>query len=69
MMILAQATTQVDTTAIESGISVGAALGIAIAVVCSWERNCSILWAILAGMLSWLYVLYFAITRTGRERR
>ena len=34
-----------------------------IAVVCSWQRNCSILWAILAGVLSWLYVLYFALTR------
>ena len=42
----------------------GIGLGSAIAVVCSWQRNRSILWAILAGILSWLYVLYFAMTRT-----
>ncbi|HEY2840640.1 MAG TPA: hypothetical protein VGJ26_15900 [Pirellulales bacterium] len=44
---------------VQSGIS----LGSAIAVVCSWDRNRSILWAILAGFFSWLYVLYFALTR------
>ena len=41
----------------------GIGLGSAIAVVCSWDRNRSILWAILAGMLSWFYVVYFALTR------
>ncbi len=44
-------------------------LGSAIAVVCSWHRNLSILWAILAGLFSWLYVIYFAGTRTIDERR
>ena len=43
----------------QSGISLGAA----IAVVCSWDRNRSILWAIVAGFLSWAYVIYFALTR------
>jgi hypothetical protein len=42
----------------------GIGLGSVIAVVCSWDRNRSILWAILAGILSWLYVIYFALTRT-----
>ena len=41
----------------------GIGLGSAIAVVCSWDRNRSILWAILAGVLSWFYVIYFALTR------
>lgn len=41
----------------------GIGLGSAIAVVCSWERNRSILWAILAGILTWFYVIYFALTR------
>ena len=59
-MSLAHATTQV---AIEHGVSLGAV----IAVVCSWQRNRSILMAILAGILSWLYVLYFAMTREPRE--
>ena len=46
-------------TAVQSGIG----LGSAIAIVCSWDRNRSILWAILAGVLSWVYVIYFAVTR------
>ena len=33
-----------------------------IAVVASWHRNQSILWAILAGILSWFYVIYYALT-------
>lgn len=39
------------------------ALGSAIAVVLSWSRNASILWAILHGIFSWGYVIYFAVTR------
>ena len=42
-----------------SGIGLGSALAIAI----SWSTNQSILWALLHGVLSWLYVIYFAITR------
>lgn len=45
----------------------GVSLGTTLAVVCSWQRNRSIIWAILAGLLSWLYVLYFAITRKSDE--
>jgi len=47
-----------------SGIGLGAAL----AVVLSWHRNRSILWAILHGILSWLYVLYFALSRKDNEK-
>lgn len=47
----------------------GVGLGSVIAVVCSWQRNRSILWAILAGLLSWFYVVYFAITRRPEEMR
>ena len=42
-----------------SGVSFGSALAIAI----SWSQNGSILWAILHGILSWLYVIYHAIAR------
>ena len=45
----------------------GIGLGSVIAVVCSWQRHRSILWAILAGLLSWLYVIYFALTRKPSE--
>lgn len=41
----------------------GIGLGSVIAVVASWDRNKSILWAILHGILSWFYVIYFALTR------
>ena len=41
----------------------GITLGSAIAIVASWDRNKSILWAILHGILSWFYVIYFAFTR------
>ena len=44
----------------------GIGLGSVIAVVCSWDRNRSILWAILAGIFSWFYVIYFALTRTTK---
>jgi hypothetical protein len=60
-MIIAQAVN----TATQTGLG----LGSAIAVVCSWQRNRSILWAILAGILSWIYVIYFAITREADERK
>jgi len=43
----------------KSGIGFGTALAIAI----SWSQHHSILWAMLHGVLSWLYVIYFAITR------
>ena len=44
-------------------------LGAMIAVVCSWQRNRSILWAFLAAVFSWIYVIYFAVTRRADERR
>ena len=47
----------------------GVGLGAVIAVVCSWQRNRSILWAVIAGVLSWLYVIYFAMTRRPDETR
>ena len=50
-------------------VSLGTGIGSAIAVVCSWQRNRSILWAILAGILSWIYVIYFALTRKPDERK
>jgi hypothetical protein len=61
-MLLADAAESV-TVVTRSGIGVGSAL----AIVCSWQRNRSILWAILAGILSWFYVIYFAITRRPDE--
>jgi len=64
MTLLAHITNQT-----EQVVTIGTSLGSVIAVVCSWQRNRSILWAILAGIFSWLYVIYFAITRKSEERK
>jgi len=63
--IIAEIVTQTTQTVAQTGIG----LGSAIAVVCSWQRNRSILWAILAGIFSWLYVFYFALTRKPDETK
>ncbi len=42
-----------------TGITFGTALAIAI----SWSNHKSILWAILHGLFSWIYVIYFALVR------
>jgi hypothetical protein len=47
----------------------GIAMGTSLAVVCSWTRNRSILWAMLHAGFSWLYVVYFAISRRPEERK
>jgi hypothetical protein len=47
----------------------GVGLGSILAVVCSWQRNRSILWAILASIFSWFYVVYFALTRKADEKK
>jgi hypothetical protein len=57
-----------DTTQ-EIYVSNGIGIGAAIAIVCSWQRNRSIIWAIVAGILSWIYVVYFALTRAADEKK
>lgn len=44
-----------------SSTTAGVGLGTVIAVIISWSANHSILWAIIHGMLSWIYVVYFAL--------
>jgi hypothetical protein len=41
----------------------GVGLGTIIAVVVSWSRNKSILWAIIHGILGWLYVIYAILVK------
>lgn len=41
----------------------GISFGTALAIVLSWTKNQSILWAIIHGILSWFYVIYYALTR------
>lgn len=42
-------------------IKAGASFGSALAMVISWTANKSLLWAIVHGLLSWLYVIYYAL--------
>jgi hypothetical protein len=44
---------------VRSGITFGTALAITI----SWSLNQSVLWAIIHGFFSWLYVIYYIIFR------
>ncbi len=62
-MILAEVVTHA--AAARSGVELGSVL----AVVCSWQRNRSILWAIVAAFISWIYVIYFAVTRHPDEMK
>lgn len=64
-MLIAYIAHETAQTITHSGIG----LGSVIAVVCSWQRNRSITWAIIAGILSWLYVIYFAATRQADETK
>jgi len=56
---------EIKNSAIKSGIGLGSVL----AVVVSWERNKSVLFAFIHGIFSWLYVLYFVLTRKPEERK
>lgn len=39
----------------------GIGFGVALAITISWTANHSILWAIVHGVLSWFYVIYYLI--------
>jgi hypothetical protein len=64
-MLIGQIAKQTTQTVTETGFG----LGSVIAVVCSWQRNRSILWAIFAGVFSWFYVIYFAASRRADETK
>jgi len=60
-MVFAQ---EIDRSTTQTITQSGIGLGSVIAVVTSWDRNKSILWALIHGILGWLYVIYFAFTRS-----
>ena len=43
------------------GAKYGASFGSALAMAISYDNNHSLLWAIIDGILSWIYVVYFAL--------
>ena len=44
-------------------VSKGVGFGSALAIAISFTTHKSILWAIIHGFFSWLYVIYYALTR------
>ena len=46
------------------GAKYGVGFGSALAITISYVNNHSILWAIIDGVLGWLYVIYFALFRS-----
>ncbi|WP_254412562.1 hypothetical protein [Dyadobacter diqingensis] len=56
---LALANTNAQQTVVNNGIGLGSAIAVAI----SWSENRSIMWAIIHGIFSWLYVIYYALNR------
>jgi hypothetical protein len=43
------------------GAKYGASFGSALAIAISYTNNHSILWAIIHGILSWIYVVYYLL--------
>ena len=64
MLLIAAVMREADAVVLRGGIG----LGSVVAVVCSWDRNRSIVFAIVSGLLSWIYVIYFALTRPSLPR-
>jgi len=51
------------------GVGCGAAfysLGATLSVVISWEANHAVVWAVLHGFLSWLYVIYAVVAHSDK---
>ena len=46
-------------------VSGGLSFGSALAMILSYARNESILWAIVHGIFSWIYVIYRIIDQVG----
>ena len=39
----------------------GISFGTALAITISWSLHKSLLWAVIHGILSWIYVVYYAL--------
>lgn len=53
----------------QSWASGGLGIGGVLAIVLSWQRNQSILWAIVHAILGWFYVFYYLLTRSKSSIR
>lgn len=50
----------------EKVVDYGIGFGSAIAIVISWSRNRSVVFAVIHGLLGWLYIIYYLITKQDR---
>ena len=50
-------------TIVNKTVTHGLSMGTALAMIISWSLHHSILWAIIHGIFSWLYVIYYAWNR------
>jgi len=48
-------------SAVSKSVKAGVSFGSALAMIISYTAWHSILWAIFHGMLSWVYVIYYAL--------
>jgi len=48
----------------ERGLGYGLSFGNALAIAIGWSQTRSVLWTILDGILSWLYVIYYLLFLT-----
>lgn len=46
------------------GAKYGASFGSALAIAISYNNNHSVIWAIIDGILSWVYVVFFVLFRS-----
>jgi hypothetical protein len=46
------------------GAKYGASFGSALAIAISYDNNHSVVWAIIHGILGWIYVIFFLLFRT-----
>ena len=58
LIFLTACNDEVENSSDQRFIAPGIGLGSVIAVVISWDRNKSILWAIIHGLFGWFYVIY-----------
>lgn len=58
LIFLSACSDEVENSSDQRFIAPGIGLGSVIAVVISWDRNKSILWAIIHGLFGWFYVIY-----------
>lgn len=49
-------------------IKTGVSFGTVLALVISWSRNRSLLWAIIHGILGWFYVIYYALLLPSQSK-